>query len=110
MASIFAMDKLSGSLYTKATLDREHRDSYDVWVKATDGGGKFGYALIKVKVDDVNDNNPKFIINEYNWIVKDDAAVNSVVGKVRRKQFKHVDTFLESIYVRLKRKIKLFLR
>ncbi|XP_073842383.1 FAT atypical cadherin kugelei isoform X2 [Musca autumnalis] len=79
MASIFQIDKITGSIYSKVSLDREEKEMYEILVKATDGGGKFGYAYVRLKVDDVNDNSPYFHLNEYKLVLKDDIAVNTVV-------------------------------
>ena len=31
----FTVDRLDGSIYTNATLDRETQDTYDIYIKAT---------------------------------------------------------------------------
>lgn len=93
MAEIFDINRMTGSLYSKIPLDREQKKSYEVFVKATDGGGKFGYALIKVNVEDVNDNIPAFLLKEYKAIVKENSAVNTVVGQVRTFISSHISTY-----------------
>lgn len=80
--SIFTIDKNSGSIYAKDSLDREHISSYELIVKATDSGGKFGYCLVKIKIGDVNDNAPSFLLKDYKIIVKNDLNVNSLIAKV----------------------------
>ncbi|XP_075164704.1 FAT atypical cadherin kugelei [Haematobia irritans] len=80
--SVFKIDKISGSVYSRIVLDRECKDAYEILVKATDGGGKFGYAIIKLKVEDVNDNTPTFLLNEYRVTVRDNTDINTVIGKV----------------------------
>ncbi|XP_061386506.1 fat-like cadherin-related tumor suppressor homolog, partial [Musca vetustissima] len=82
MASIFKIDKNTGSIYSKIPLDREQREIYEILVKATDGGGKFGYAFVRLRVDDVNDNAPLFHLQEYKLVLKDDIATNTVVTQI----------------------------
>ncbi|XP_058985182.1 fat-like cadherin-related tumor suppressor homolog isoform X2 [Musca domestica] len=82
MASIFRIDNMTGSIYSKIPLDREQRQLYEILVKATDGGGKFSYSFVRLKVDDVNDNVPYFQLNEYKLILKDDIAINTVVAQI----------------------------
>lgn len=88
MASIFRIDNMTGSIYSKIPLDREQRQLYEILVKATDGGGKFSYSFVRLKVDDVNDNVPYFQLNEYKLILKDDIAINTVVAQVSLFIFK----------------------
>ncbi|KNC25725.1 putative Fat-like cadherin-related tumor suppressor [Lucilia cuprina] len=82
MNSIFSVDRNTGSLYTKDSLNREQKSTFDVIVKASDGGGKFGFTLVKVKVVDVNDNAPYFLLKDFKITVKHDVKVNSVIAKI----------------------------
>lgn len=83
MNTIFTIDKNSGTIYAKDSLDREQISAYELIVKATDSGGKFGYCLVKLKVGDENDNAPSFLLKDYKIIVKNDLSVNSLIAKVR---------------------------
>ncbi|XP_065362033.1 fat-like cadherin-related tumor suppressor homolog [Calliphora vicina] len=82
MNAIFTIDKITGALYAKDSLDREQKSTYDVIVKASDSGDKFGFTLVKVKVGDLNDNAPFFLLKDYKIIVKNDINVNSVISKI----------------------------
>ncbi|XP_077518392.1 dachsous cadherin-related 1 [Amblyomma americanum] len=62
----FAVHPSSGELCLTASLDREHRSSYEIPIAATDRGGLSTMAMVKVYVRDVNDNRPIFYPREYN--------------------------------------------
>ena len=59
----FGIDSNAGNLHTKIRLDREKRMDYEFEVIAMDNGPikLAGSANVRVIVDDVNDNFPKFI-------------------------------------------------
>ncbi|KAL9905398.1 fat-like cadherin-related tumor suppressor homolog isoform X2 [Glossina fuscipes] len=80
--ALFKIDKASGAIFTLHELDRETQTSYDLLVKATDGGGKFSYTSVKIKVYDENDNEPIFLLNEYKITLKDDTKPGSLVLKI----------------------------
>lgn len=82
MLGLFTIDKTTGALYAKDILDREEKSFYEVIVKATDGGGKIGYTVVKIKIGDLNDNVPSFLLKDYKIVVKEDTPINSVIGKV----------------------------
>ncbi|KAM7357712.1 FAT atypical cadherin kugelei isoform 3-T4 [Cochliomyia hominivorax] len=82
MTSIFTIDRSTGQIYTKDSLDREQKSTHEIIIRATDSGGKFGYCLVKVKVGDVNDNAPYFLLKDYKIVVKNDLSVNSIITKI----------------------------
>lgn len=59
-AGEFCIERAGGVLRVCAPLDRERRALYELTVRATDGGGLHSDALVRVTVDDVNDNAPRF--------------------------------------------------
>lgn len=91
--ALFKIDKASGAIFTLHELDRETQTSYDLLVKATDGGGKFSYTSVKIKVDDENDNEPIFLLSEYKVTLKDDTKPGSLVLKVSLNKVKVISTF-----------------
>ena len=56
----FSIDPSSGYIYTKRSLDREHRDAYTlaVLVQSDDTPPKSDTAVVEITVLDVNDNRP----------------------------------------------------
>ncbi|KAH8411154.1 hypothetical protein KR222_008786, partial [Zaprionus bogoriensis] len=75
MKQYFDIDRNTGLISSKITFDREYRDEYVLQIKAIDGGSKFGFASIRVLIEDVNDNSPFFIIKEYKLVLN--ASHNS---------------------------------
>lgn len=63
-----------------APLDRERRALYELTIRATDGGGLFAEALVRVTVDDVNDNAPRFGLSAYGARVREDVPVGTLVA------------------------------
>lgn len=82
MNTIFRIDKINGAVYAKQSLDREIQSFYDLLLRTTDGGGKFSYTILKIKVEDVNDNSPQFPVNEYKVTIRDDIKFNDTIIKV----------------------------
>ncbi|KAK6173202.1 hypothetical protein SNE40_016698 [Patella caerulea] len=81
--------KLDGSSIVKIVLlkklNREHRDLYNFYVLAKDGGKpqKTGSVAINVNVRDVNDNPPVFHKDKYTINVAENTRVNSIIGRVK---------------------------
>ncbi|CAK1553844.1 unnamed protein product [Leptosia nina] len=76
----FCVNRESGVLAVCADLDRERRALYELTVRATDGGGLSAEAVVRVAVDDVNDNAPRFALGAYSARVREDLPVGSVVA------------------------------
>lgn len=82
----FAVDPISGSLYVSAPLDRERQDLYELKIRASDCGGRndmyalHADALVRVTIDDVNDNAPNFALPNYSVKVREDIPVGTVVA------------------------------
>ncbi|XP_069696735.1 fat-like cadherin-related tumor suppressor homolog [Periplaneta americana] len=85
----FAVDPVTGVLTVASTLDRERQEVYELKIRATDGGGKYGDkppmfsdALVRVTIDDENDNAPAFALPTYTVKIREDIPVGSVVAIV----------------------------
>jgi protocadherin Fat 1/2/3 len=85
----FAVDPVTGVLTVASGLDRERQEVYELKIRATDGGGKhsdkpplYSDALVRVTIDDENDNAPSFALPTYTVKIREDIPVGSVVAIV----------------------------
>ncbi|XP_022252382.1 fat-like cadherin-related tumor suppressor homolog [Limulus polyphemus] len=78
----FLMDQKTGQLYTKRSLNRERAHLFEIPVKASDGGSRINYSLVRVTISDVNDNSPEFSAAQYDLTVPTNITIGSSVLKV----------------------------
>ncbi|XP_076298680.1 FAT atypical cadherin kugelei isoform X2 [Lasioglossum baleicum] len=83
MKEIFDINRLTGEIVTRKKLDREQQKLYEIPVMATDGGGRSGFVMVKVKVGDENDNSPVFLVREYKASIHGNLSVNTPFLKVK---------------------------
>ncbi|XP_062134609.1 LOW QUALITY PROTEIN: fat-like cadherin-related tumor suppressor homolog [Drosophila sulfurigaster albostrigata] len=69
MKQYFDIDRNTGSITSKIAFDRELKDEYVLHLKAIDGGSKFGFATLRVTIEDINDNIPQFFVKEYKLVI-----------------------------------------
>uniref|UniRef100_W5U6J6 Protocadherin Fat 2 n=1 Tax=Ictalurus punctatus TaxID=7998 RepID=W5U6J6_ICTPU len=84
-ADKFHLHPITGELFTLAFLDREKETEYDLVVKATDGGGRSCQADIILKVQDINDNPPRFSSDHYEIMVFDNTTVRTPITVIYAK-------------------------
>lgn len=82
LSESFAIDKVSGRIVTKVRLDREKQKVYEIPVMAMDGGARAGFLTVRVKVDDENDNSPKFTMREYKGCIHSNHSIAAPFIKV----------------------------
>lgn len=72
----FIINPVTGVITTTRELDREHHDHYTLTVYARDGGlpSNFAKAVVRVEVQDVNDNTPVFAKLWYGLEVPENQA------------------------------------
>ncbi|XP_069825318.1 protocadherin gamma-C5-like isoform X15 [Dendropsophus ebraccatus] len=80
--NIFEINSFTGEIVTKASVDFEESDFYELYVKATDKGSPTleGHCVIQVEVKDVNDNTPEIIFTSKTNEVPENAPIGTVVG------------------------------
>lgn len=78
----FAVNPDNGFLYVSNFLDRETQELYELRLRATDGGGLYADALVRVTIDDVNDNAPKFALETVTVRIREDVPLGSLVAMV----------------------------
>lgn len=79
MKQYFNIDRNTGLITSKIKFDRELRDEYVIQLKAIDGGSKFGFASLRVSVEDVNDNSPQFFVKEYNLVINTSNRLDETI-------------------------------
>ena len=74
----FRIDSSTGQIYTIDPLDREVQDMYELVIQAKDQGlpSRSSSITITIKVQDVNDNRPVFLPEEYVVEVSEDIAID----------------------------------
>lgn len=79
----FQINSTNGEL-TARSLDRETRARYHLTITAQDKGSPplQGTCNISVRVEDLNDNDPKFDMSKYVATIKEDVPVDTSVLKV----------------------------
>ena len=85
----FRVDPVTGVLTVFGRLDRERQEVYELRIRAQDNGGRgtdapplYSDALVRVMVDDVNDNAPSFALPSYTVKIREDVPVWTVVAVV----------------------------
>ncbi|CAK9804708.1 Fat-like cadherin-related tumor suppressor homolog [Anthophora plagiata] len=85
----FRVDPVTGVLSVFGRLDRERQEIYELRIRAQDNGGKgtdtpplYSDALVRVTVDDVNDNAPTFALPSYTVKIREDVPIWTVVAVV----------------------------
>ncbi|XP_055371961.1 fat-like cadherin-related tumor suppressor homolog [Condylostylus longicornis] len=88
----FQVDPKTGILFVNNRLDRERQEIYELRIRATDGGVPnknkppiatlHSDAIVRVSVDDINDNAPEFTLNEYTFRVREDIPRGTVIAIV----------------------------
>uniref|UniRef100_A0A8D0HJY6 FAT atypical cadherin 1 n=1 Tax=Sphenodon punctatus TaxID=8508 RepID=A0A8D0HJY6_SPHPU len=82
-AEKFRLSSDTGELKTLAPLDREQQAVYNLFVKATDGGGRFCQANIILTLEDVNDNAPEFTADPYSITVFENTEPKTLLTRVQ---------------------------
>lgn len=82
-------------LIVLGNLDRELKDSYDLTIKAVDGGSppRYSSALLRVVITDANDNAPQFEKSSYEAEVSENSPIGHSVLQVKKKNNKKRKTY-----------------
>lgn len=71
----------SGNIVTTGPLDRETTPQYTLNVTATDGK-QSSYCLVRIYLQDVNDNAPQFTAPFYSFDITEDTSIGTTVGTI----------------------------
>lgn len=85
----FTIDAASGVISTAASpgLDHENRQVHTLLIRAVDGGtpARTGQTVVKINVNDINDNTPEFLPNNLQASVDENSAAVTDVTTVKNK-------------------------
>ena len=70
-----------GSIVTTGNLDRERKSQYTLTVMATDGI-QSSSCIVRLNIDDVNDNYPAFSKPFYSFDVSEDTPIGTTLGGI----------------------------
>ncbi|XP_054840763.1 protocadherin beta-16-like [Eublepharis macularius] len=79
----FNLDKQTGEITVAGTIDYEKDRSYEIDIKATDGGGLSAYCKVIVEVEDRNDNAPEVTLTSIASPLPEDSPPDKVVALFR---------------------------
>ncbi|XP_060110477.1 protocadherin beta-16-like [Heteronotia binoei] len=79
----FNLNKQTGELNVAGAIDYEEERSYEISIKATDGGGLSAYCKVMVEVEDRNDNPPEVTLTSLTSPLPEDSPPNTVVALFR---------------------------
>ncbi|XP_056135724.1 protocadherin-23 [Lampris incognitus] len=78
----FAIDPLTGDIYTRQTFDYERESEYCFMVEARDKGNKAATLRVQVAIKGVDEFSPVFTQREYHFVLPENAKSGQTVGYV----------------------------
>uniref|UniRef100_A0A670IKB0 Cadherin domain-containing protein n=1 Tax=Podarcis muralis TaxID=64176 RepID=A0A670IKB0_PODMU len=78
--SFFYLNEINGEITLSGQLDYEEETSYDMNIRATDGGGLSGHCKVLVDVEDVNDNVPEVSIISITSPLAENSPLETLVA------------------------------
>ncbi|XP_015275469.1 PREDICTED: protocadherin beta-16-like [Gekko japonicus] len=80
ISSLFHLHESTGEITVLGPIDYEKETSYNMNIKATDGGGLSGHCKILVEIEDENDNAPEISVISISSTVQEDSHLDTVVA------------------------------
>uniref|UniRef100_A0A8C0UCD3 Protocadherin beta-4-like n=2 Tax=Cyanistes caeruleus TaxID=156563 RepID=A0A8C0UCD3_CYACU len=78
--SAFVIDPITGEIKITKPLDYEEAETYELRVRARDGGGLSAICKVLVEVVDVNDNAPEVVVSSFSSPLPENTAPGTVVA------------------------------
>ncbi|XP_016848530.2 protocadherin beta-16 isoform X4 [Anolis carolinensis] len=78
--NLFNLNEMTGEITVSGKIDFEKETSYDMNIKATDGGGLSGHCKVLLEVEDVNDNTPDISVISLTNVIQEDSPLNTVLA------------------------------
>nr|XP_060630207.1 protocadherin gamma-B6-like isoform X21 [Anolis sagrei ordinatus] len=81
----FKLDSKDGKITTKAAMDFEEIEKYEMTVEARDAGGLAAQCKVEIKLLDENDNAPEVILASLSSPMPEDSALGTLVAFINVK-------------------------
>ncbi|XP_062986134.1 protocadherin beta-16-like isoform X5 [Elgaria multicarinata webbii] len=77
--NLFHLNEITGEITVLGEMDYEKETSYDMNIKAMDGGGLSGHCKVLVEIEDVNDNAPEVSVISTTSPLPEDSPLETLV-------------------------------
>lgn len=81
-AKSFNVDASTGTIFTKAVFDYEHKNSFAFVLKASDVGGKFARTKVRVLIESRDEFSPQFTERTYRFVLPTARTESLTVGYI----------------------------
>ncbi|XP_026582103.1 protocadherin beta-14-like, partial [Pseudonaja textilis] len=78
--NLFYLNEITGEITVWGQIDYEKEKSYNMNIRATDGGGLPGQCKILIEIEDENDNPPEVSIISLTSTLKEDSPLDTMVA------------------------------
>ncbi|KAH0618120.1 hypothetical protein JD844_017106 [Phrynosoma platyrhinos] len=78
--NLFHLNEMTGEITVLGEIDYEKETSYEMNIRATDGGGLSGHCKVLVEVEDMNDNAPEVSVISINSPLPEDSPLEMLVA------------------------------
>ncbi|XP_070798028.1 putative protocadherin beta-18 [Pituophis catenifer annectens] len=78
--NLFYLNEITGDIIVWGQIDYEKEKTYNMNIKATDGGGLSGHCNVLIEVEDENDNPPEVSIISLTNALKEDSPPDTMVA------------------------------
>uniref|UniRef100_A0A3P8V5H9 Si:dkey-262j3.7 n=1 Tax=Cynoglossus semilaevis TaxID=244447 RepID=A0A3P8V5H9_CYNSE len=82
--SKFAINPITGEITVNGELDHEKNNAVEIRVQAKDKGSspRASHCKVLIEITDINDNAPNISVTSFVGVVREDAAVDTMVGLI----------------------------
>ncbi|XP_015275472.1 PREDICTED: protocadherin beta-16-like [Gekko japonicus] len=79
ISKLFQLHQMTGEITVVGPIDYEKETSYNMNIKATDGGGLSGHCKVLVEIEDENDNAPEISVMSITSPLAEDSPLDTLV-------------------------------
>ncbi|XP_064422984.1 protocadherin gamma-A11-like [Latimeria chalumnae] len=77
---VFEVDSKTGEVIATGKVDFEEASSYEIEIRAKDGGGLTAYCKVLLEIIDINDNPPVITVTSFSTSVSEDSLPGTVIA------------------------------